>query len=624
MSVLTPLWLIIGLSVNYVIPHNASSPLRTSDEAPEELQIRDFNDPTAFTWVQRFAAIGDSYTAGVSSGSYWGRLWDVDIGGWWCSRYDQSYAVLMKEYVGSEIEDFQSPACFGDQTGKIYDQAVAWKDNVDLLTMTAGGNDLCLLDIIKNCVVLAYDDEATCDAIMTQAQKNLDSIVKDNIKQILKALDTKMAKDGIVVYNSYARFFNEENEDCATEQDWTPFYWARQLIDKDPPLPLTIARRKKFGKLTLALNDAIREVVHEVTDEVKYKIGFANWDLWGIEGVKGQLCDPSSSGRYPDDDHQPDLLFLQARHEKLEDLRAALPPLPERDLDDKGVDRSVYRSSLWNSANPGAETLHALDARNPAPPDCPSDSPATTPSPPSPCRAEVLGLDPQVCAVTDEFKCWQKEGRKGYANPDRPNENYEKFCNDVKSPVDGSVAWRNARLFHEGTPDEHEFVVETSDYASNFNQEECIESMERIINGCDGNDPENPRNWKIGGTWKRGEYRYTVDIKRDSRPWPAKEVDRTCHGWYHVGANAFNIYGAGWSTWDYGQETLLPKTKACLGLGVTAWTFDYFDKPEGNNNMEWKATFKTPVFVTNRCFKNNKVAFGAGGFTHGCEGSSWA
>lgn len=51
-----------------------------------------------------------------------------------------------------------------------------------------------------------------------------------------------------------------------------------------------------------------------------------------------------------------------------------------------------------------------------------------------------------------------------------------------------------------------------------FNHEECIESLERIINDCDGNDPENPMNWKSGGTWKRDEYRYTVNIKRDNHP----------------------------------------------------------------------------------------------------------
>ncbi|KAI2778250.1 SGNH hydrolase-type esterase domain-containing protein [Daldinia loculata] len=681
----------------HVIPRNASNAYIPSGTIPQNLKIQrdSIDDPTAFTWVQRFAAIGDSYTAGVGSGSRLGGIFD--IGSWWCSRYDQSYPVLMKEFVGSEIEDFQFPACFGDQTWQIYNQATALKNNIDLLTITAGGNDLCLSDIIKNCVILAFDGDATCNAILDKAQENLDSIVKDNVKQILKALDSKMAKDGVVVYNGYARFFNEDNEDCATKQDWAPFYWYRYLQGSASPLPLTVDRRKSFNKLTTALNDALRDVVHDVADEVSYKIGYASWDLWGIDGVKGQMCDPSSTGTYPDP-KQPDLLFFKPdtsksiwrfplkkkrsangtetlyvdldstvdgevvgewdtsvppTEEQREALRASLPPLPERDLDSNGVDRAVYRSILWNSVNPPAAALKALDKRAPATPGCPGDPYPYLPNVgwflpdyfgrifhPNEAghnaiasfaiqraidlRAEVLGINPEVCTVTDEFKCWQKEGRKGYATADRLNENYKTYCDGVKAPGGGVTGWQDSRKFHEGTPDEHEFVVETSEFASAFNHDECIESMERIINGCDGNDPNNPMNWKFGGTWKRGEYRYTVNVKRDNRPWPpiTKPYGK-CDGGYHAVYSAYTMYGAGWSSWDSGQDTIIPKMKGCLGLGITSWKFQYFDEPD-SDGMEWKASFHTPIFVNNRCFKNNKVAIGAGGFTDGCGGSGWA
>lgn len=426
-----------------------------------------------------------------------------------------------------------------------------------------------------------------------------------------------MAKDGIVVYNGYARFFNEENEDCATKQDWAPFYWYRYLTDGDDPLPLTVDRRNEFNTLTTALNDAIREVVHDVADEVDYKIGFANWDLWGIEGVKGQMCDPSSSGTYPDED-QPDLLFFKPdtrkslwrfplkkkrsaagnetvlvdldgtidgevvdewdtsvppTDEQLEALRATLPPPPKRDLDDNGVDRAVYHSSLWNSVNPRAVALHALDDRAPATPGCPGDPYPFLPNigwflpdyfgrifHPNEAghiamasfaiqraielRAEVLGLDSEVCEITEEFKCWKKEGRKGYASADRLNENYKTYCDEVQAPGDGTSLWTDKRSFHEGTPDEHEFFIETTEYASEFNHDECIESMERIMNSCDGNDPENPMNWKSGGTWKRGEYRYSINIKRDNCPWPSiKETYGSCDGIYRVGASTYIMYG---------------------------------------------------------------------------------
>lgn len=82
--------------------------------------------------------------------------------------------------------------------------------------------------------------------------------------------------------------------------------------------------------------------------------------------------------------------------------------------------------------------------------------------------------------------------------------------------------------------------------------------------------------------------------------------------------------GAGFSSWDWGQETVLPQSKWCLGLGIiTKWKRECFDQPH-SNGMEWKATFRTPVFVSNRCYRNNKVVSSVGGDTHGCGGDAAA
>lgn len=69
---------------------------------------------------------------------------------------------------------------------------------------------------------------------------------------------------------------------------------------------------------------------------------------------------------------------------------------------------------------------------------------------------------------------------------------------------------------------------------------------------------------------------------------------------------------------------MLPNTKGCLGLGVSRWNWFYFPQGADENGYEWVVRFRTPVFVNNRCFKNNKVAIGSGGFHNGCEGSGWA
>lgn len=74
--------------------------------------------------------------------------------------------------------------------------------------------------MIKKCVMVPFDGEDTCTAVINKAQTNIDTILKPNLKQILLELDGKMAKDGIVVYNGYARYFSTANEACANDQKW--------------------------------------------------------------------------------------------------------------------------------------------------------------------------------------------------------------------------------------------------------------------------------------------------------------------------------------------------------------------------------------------------------------------
>lgn len=80
----------------------------------------------------------------------------------------------------------------------------------------------------------------------------------------------------------------------------------------------------------------------------------------------------------------------------------------------------------------------------------------------------------------------------------------------------------------------------------------------------------------------------------------------------------YKMYGGGWSTHDHGQQTVLAKADDCLGSKPSKWKFEYYDTPT-EEGYEWKASFRTPIWSRARCFANNKVAFGAGGFTNGCK-----
>lgn len=519
--------------------------------------------------------------------------------------------------------------------------------------------------MIRQCVMLPYDGEAKCTELINKAQENIDSILKGNIRDILNALKPKMKKGGIVVYNGYAPFFNTDNEDCAdsTKQNWAlPEFWSWKYWTRSP-LRLTVDRRKKFNTLVGNINKAINEVVTEFKKDrdKKFDIEFSDWSGWPAD-VDGQMCSPSSDGHYPDS-KQPELQFFKGNtyirpysgHDGLkrreldgeesnfgDDVEPHGDAEWESHFKDSLERINIYDSLLYKSPNPRAAALHKLDPRAPSPPNCPGDGgfdptlglglPDTFGMNFHPnekghetiaafalanlayAKAAQDGKGGDMCHVdNDEFVCWQKDGRKAFVSWDRLDINYKDFCDNVKPP-DNTVNWKWEKTYHEKTPEEVQFLIQLSDGASSFDAKLCKESFDRIINSCDGNDPNNPLNWKFGGKYVRGSYRYEINPKKDRKLFT--RTDGSCQGWYKFLFSSYTIYGQGWAGWDYGQETLMPKAKSCIGGGLTAWEFEYYDKPEDHDGWEWRAFFRTPIWVNARCFNNLKVQKGAGGYTH--------
>lgn len=110
---------------------------------PAALRKR-LDDPRDFSWVKRWAAVGDSYTAGIGAGDLVSDL-DVDAE---CSRYDRSYVSLVNSFLGPTVKNFYYLACSGAVTSEIYEQVQELKTDLDLVMLTAGGNDLCLVSLL--------------------------------------------------------------------------------------------------------------------------------------------------------------------------------------------------------------------------------------------------------------------------------------------------------------------------------------------------------------------------------------------------------------------------------------------------------------------------------------------
>ncbi|PYI10812.1 SGNH hydrolase [Aspergillus sclerotiicarbonarius CBS 121057] len=625
--------LLILLLVNLITGHGLNPDNYSTPQAS--------HDPQDFTWIERWAAIGDSYTAGIGSGD----LWTDKEADYKCSRYDLSYPALLKHAFGAQVGLFEYRACSGDRTADIFKQAKRLYTMQDVVVLTAGGNDLCLADIIKTCIFLPFQGEQKCQEVIDQAQHNIDTILKPNVREILDTVQTKMNYNGIIIYVLYGQFFNTENDDCTDNQDW-----AFPRLDPINPLPLTRERREKFNKLVANINNAIKDVIHDLRphEDRRPYIRTADWDAFMKDGLQGQYCVPWSSGLYPDP-KQPYLHFFKpdtttSGHRELKKRGLVnSTSLPDESMS------SLYNSTLYHSPNPSAAALHDLNPRDPAPPGCPGDSGVSLGMGlpdrwgkyfhPNEMghrtiasfvldaiiteRALILGKSNPTCQRSrDEFRCWQKDGRRDYANAELLYQNYKTYCAEVKRPKNRRN-WKDERWFNTNTPDTHYFSITLSNDATHYDQAHCMESFERIITSCDGNDPENPMNWKFGGRWTRGSYTYELNIQSSfKRPWPpTKKVGGSCDGTYKGLFSRYYMRGRGWSTWDSGQDTLVPAIRDCIGLGgLTGFEFNYLDQPDKDGN-EWKATFKTPIWTNPRCFNNNKVAFAAGGFTNGCTGS---
>lgn len=108
---------------------------------PVVLNKRDGN-PADFGWIKKWAAVGDSFTAGIGAGSPLGSALSSRAD-WECSRYDRSYVKVLDRAFGET--GFQFVACSGDRTEDIYAQVQNLDGDLNLVMMTAGGNDLCLV-----------------------------------------------------------------------------------------------------------------------------------------------------------------------------------------------------------------------------------------------------------------------------------------------------------------------------------------------------------------------------------------------------------------------------------------------------------------------------------------------
>ncbi|KAF2840123.1 hypothetical protein M501DRAFT_1015201 [Patellaria atrata CBS 101060] len=135
------------------------------------------------------------------------------------------------------------------------------------------------------------------------------------------------------------------------------------------------------------------------------------------------------------------------------------------------------------------------------------------------------------------------------------------------------------RTYHQGTPSEVHVAIDWPSGSSwTPNQDECISWMNHVSDDCDGNDPNNPMNWKGGGTIQLGEVTYRISPVAPRHPFP-----KAVGGHIECSGLKFWLSGNGWANIDWGKR-IFDEFNGCLGSG---YDFSY---GLGDDGREWTAT----------------------------------
>jgi lysophospholipase L1-like esterase len=244
------------------------------------------------TWIRKWASIGDSYASGLGSGAR------VDYS---CSRYDGGYpSILMRDdRIGSNTTKYQHLACSGLKSTDILKKQVPHlKNGLDVITISAGGNDVGLGDVLDACIFQwKRSTSEDCDLALNRSQSLIDTVLDRNIDTLLKELTPKLSKTGKIYYPGYATFFGP-SPGC-NNVSWS--VWPR-MPDADKQ-NLTVARREKMNDMVLQVNNRLKTSVEKLGSRAV----FIDWD-WTFTQINGRFCEDDVIEPEPD---RPELLFYE-------------------------------------------------------------------------------------------------------------------------------------------------------------------------------------------------------------------------------------------------------------------------------------------------------------------------
>jgi lysophospholipase L1-like esterase len=140
-----------------------------------------------------YAALGDSFSSGVGTGSY-----TLDRG---CKRSVYAYPYLYtQKHAGTSLSFL---ACSGAKTSDLLaTQIQAVTSSSTLVTMTIGGNDIGFANLIYQCTV------GNCSAALDSTLANLDTTLGPRLDQVYATVKSRAAFGATIIALGYPREFS--------------------------------------------------------------------------------------------------------------------------------------------------------------------------------------------------------------------------------------------------------------------------------------------------------------------------------------------------------------------------------------------------------------------------------
>ncbi|KAI1358407.1 hypothetical protein F5Y08DRAFT_350892 [Xylaria arbuscula] len=255
--------------------------------------------------------------------------------------------------------------------------------------------------------------------------------------------------------------------------------------------------------------------------------------------------------------------------------------------------------------------------------DTPTSTATPTPTPTSISTPTPTPTEAAPSGPTTDLQCNGLES-KIYMHPDTLVGNIQAFCQTaVAQGVQDKDSGSIFRNYNPGTLDEVDIAIDwPSGVNIPFDEPECNNQLLATSNGCDGNDPANPVNWKGGGTTTITttnpdlKVLYHITPKAPRQPLP-NTPGGSCNTAYKFLYDEFWIGGNGYATADFGQGSggLLQQLKGCDGL--TGWNFNY---GLGDDGREWSANGH--LLIGKRDCVVRAIASAGGPSDIHCSGSS--